>query len=166
MPASRRRYNRKNRPNRYAWSCRAFPPLALWLRPARAPKMRQRKNELIAEHGLELLERHWKWLVVAFWLLFCAWFIVNRSNEIRFFSLGDTDDNMRMMQVRGLLHGQGWFDLQQHRLAGSNIHWSRLVDLPIAGLILAPRPSAGRWASRPSSHISCCCSRSRSQSVG
>src|SRR5215213_2030293 len=113
--------------------------------------MRQRKNELIAEHGLQLLERHWKWLVVAFWLLFCAWFIVNRSDEIRFFSLGDTDDNMRMMQVRGLIHGQGWFDLQQHRLAGANIHWSRLVDLPIAGLILALRPLIGgaaaeRWA--------------------
>ena len=113
--------------------------------------MRQRKNELTAERGLELLERHWKWVVVAFWLLFCAWFIVNRSNEIRFFSLGDTDDNMRMMQVRGLLAGQGWFDLQQHRLAGSNIHWSRLVDLPIAGLILALRPLIGgaaaeRWA--------------------
>ena len=113
--------------------------------------MRQRKNELTAERGLELLERHWTWVVVAFWLLFCAWFIVNRSNEIRFFSLGDTDDNMRMMQVRGLLGGQGWFDLQQHRLAGSNIHWSRLVDLPIAGLILALRPLIGgaaaeRWA--------------------
>jgi hypothetical protein len=113
--------------------------------------MRQRKNELTAERGLELLERHWKWVVVAFWLLFCAWFIINRSNAIRFFSLGDTDDNMRMMQVRGLLHGQAWFDLAQHRLVGSNIHWSRLVDLPIAGLIVVLRPLLGgaaaeRWA--------------------
>jgi hypothetical protein len=113
--------------------------------------MRQRKNELTAERGLELLERHWKWVVAVFWLLFCAWFILNRTTEIRFFSLGDTDDNMRMMQVRGLLAGQGWFDLAQHRLAGSNIHWSRLVDLPIAGLILVLRPflvgaAAERWA--------------------
>ena len=61
---------------------------------------------------------------------------------------------MRMMQVRGLLHGQGWFDLRQYRLNppfGANIHWSRLVDLPIAGLILALRPLLGgagaeRWA--------------------
>ena len=114
--------------------------------------MRQRKNELTAERGLELLERHWKWVVVAFWLLFCAWFIVNRSNAIRFFSLGDTDDNMRMMQVRGLLHGQGWFDLANSiGSPGANIHWSRLVDLPIAGLILVLRPLLGgaaaeRWA--------------------
>jgi hypothetical protein len=113
--------------------------------------MRQRKNELTAERGLELLERHWKWGVVAAWLLFCAWFIFSRLNAIQFFSLGDTDDNMRMMQVRGLLHGQAWFDLAQHRLVGSNIHWSRLVDLPIAGLILVLRPLLGgaaaeRWA--------------------
>ena len=90
--------------------------------------------------GGELIDRHWKWIVVVAWLLFCAWFIFNRQTEIRWFALGDTDDNMRMMQVRGLLHGQGWFDLRQYRLNppfGANIHWSRLVDLPIAGLILA-----------------------------
>jgi hypothetical protein len=59
-----------------------------------------------------------------------------------------------MMQVRGLLHGQGWFDLRQYRMNppyGANIHWSRLVDLPIAGLILLLRPLIGgapaeRWA--------------------
>src|SRR4249919_1807446 len=99
-------------------------------------------------------ERHWKWVVVISWLLFCAWFIFNRSSDIRYFRLGDTDDNMRMMQVRGLLHGQDWFDLRQYRLnppVGSNIHWSRLVDLPIAGLILLLQPLLGgagaeRWA--------------------
>jgi hypothetical protein len=104
-----------------------------------------------ADRVVDLIERHWKWVVILSWLAFCAWFIFNRSNDIHYFKLGDTDDNMRMMQVRGLLHGQGWFDLRQHRLAGSNIHWSRLVDLPIAGLILALRPLIGgaaaeRWA--------------------
>ena len=61
---------------------------------------------------------------------------------------------MRIMQVRALLHGQDWFDLRQYRLnppIGANIHWSRLVDLPIAGLILGLRPLLGgpaaeRWA--------------------
>ena len=88
------------------------------------------------------------------WLGFCAWFIFKKWLEIRYFGLGDTDDNMRMMQVRALLNGQGWFDLRQYRLNppfGANIHWSRLVDLPIAGLILALRPFLGgagaeRWA--------------------
>ena len=52
-----------------------------------------------------------------------------------------------MMQVRALLHGQDWFDLRQYRLNppfGANIHWSRLVDLPLAGLILLLRPFARR----------------------
>ncbi len=38
--------------------------------------------------------------------------------------------------------GQGWYDLRQYKLnwpAGANMHWSRLVDLPIAGLILLGR---------------------------
>ena len=78
----------------------------------------------------------------------------SRLDQIRWFGLGDTDDNMRIMQVRALLHGQGWYDLRNYRMNppfGANIHWSRLVDLPIAGLILALRPFLGgagaeRWA--------------------
>src|SRR5215208_2482113 len=116
--------------------------------------MPQRTAKQFDERIAELIGRHWKWIVLAAWLLFCAWFIYSRWSAIRFFSLGDTDDNMRMSQVRALLHGQGWFDLRQHRLdppLGANIHWSRLVDLPIAGLILTLRPFLGgpgaeRWA--------------------
>jgi hypothetical protein len=57
------------------------------------------------------------------------------------------DDLMRLIQVRDWLAGQGWFDLVQHRLdppAGVAMHWSRLVDLPIAALILALNPVLGR----------------------
>jgi hypothetical protein len=116
--------------------------------------MLRRKDEDLEQRVLELLERHWKLVVFLVWLGLCAWFIYDNLNNIRVFGLGDTDDNMRMMQVRGLLHGQGWFDLRQYRLNppfGANIHWSRLVDLPIAGLILALRPILGgagaeRWA--------------------
>jgi hypothetical protein len=89
------------------------------------------------------VDRHWRWWVTLFWLGFSAWLVFDRWGLIQGFSLGDTDDNMRMMQVRGLLEGQGWYDLQQHRLAGSNIHWSRLVDLPIAGLKLLFTPFFG-----------------------
>ncbi len=103
------------------------------------------------KRAVELSGPHWKWVVLLAWLLFCAWFVFDRWSAIQFFRLGDTDDNMRMMQVRGLLHGQAWFDLSQHHLAGGNIHWSRLVDLPIASLILLLRPLIGgaaaeRWA--------------------
>src|SRR5215210_5741155 len=104
--------------------------------------------------AVDFIERRWKWVVVLAWLLFCGWFVFDRWTEIRLFALGDTDDNMRMSQVRALLNGQAWFDLRQHRLNapfGANIHWSRVVDLPLAGLILALRPLIGgagaeKWA--------------------
>jgi len=116
--------------------------------------MRERKDRDWEAEIAALIERRWRLLVLLVWLGFCAWFIYSKWADIRFFGLGDTDDNMRMMQVRGLLHGQGWFDLRQHRMNppfGANIHWSRLVDLPIAGLILFLRPLIGsaaaeRWA--------------------
>ena len=104
--------------------------------------------------ALALIERQWKWVVLIVWLGFCAFFIYSKWDQIRWFGLGDTHDNMLIMQVRGLLHGQGWYDLRQHHLnppIGASIHWSRLVDLPIAGLILGLRPFLGgpaaeRWA--------------------
>jgi hypothetical protein len=108
--------------------------------------MLKRKDDLPIERILALLERHWKLLTVAAWLLFCAWFIYVRWLQIHSFALGDTDDNMRMMQVRALLNGQDWFDLRQYRLNppfGANMHWSRFVDLPLAGLILLLRPFVG-----------------------
>ena len=52
----------------------------------------------------------------------------------------DKDDVMRLVQVRDLLAGQSWFDLTQYRLGldgGTLMHWSRLIDLPIAALIRA-----------------------------
>ena len=60
----------------------------------------------------------------------------------------DPDDVLRMVQVRDLLAGQGWFDLTQHRLdapaGGVAMHWSRLVDLPLAGLIFILAPLLGQ----------------------
>ncbi|TCQ10244.1 hypothetical protein C8J34_102653 [Rhizobium sp. PP-F2F-G36] len=62
----------------------------------------------------------------------------------------DNDDAMRLVEVRDFLAAQGWFDMMQYRLGldgGTLMHWSRLVDLPIAGLIavfglfLQPEPS-------------------------
>jgi hypothetical protein len=116
--------------------------------------MAQSKEEEWERRALDLVERHWKPIILFVWLGFCAWFIYDKWTDIRWFGLGDTDDNMRIMQVRAWLHGQGWYDLRQYRLNppyGANIHWSRLVDLPIAGLILGLRPFLGgggaeRWA--------------------
>ncbi|WP_417742685.1 hypothetical protein [Salipiger sp.] len=54
------------------------------------------------------------------------------------YALGN-DSAMRLVSVRDLLAGQGWFDLTQSRLGlegGFEMHWSRLIDAPLAGLVL------------------------------
>ena len=101
------------------------------------------------------LDRHWLgWTLVA-WACVVVWYLQQRQGNIYWLTLGDTDDNMRLMQVRALLAGQGWYDLRQYRmdpaLGGFDIHWSRIVDLPIAGLILLLKPFLGtaaaeKWA--------------------
>ena len=116
--------------------------------------MAQSKEEEWERRALDLVGRRWKEIAFLVWLGLSAWFIWQKWDQIRWFGLGDTDDNMRIMQVRAWLHGQGWYDLRNYRMnppAGANIHWSRLVDLPIAGLILGLRPwlggaAAERWA--------------------
>ncbi|MGJ8562048.1 MAG: hypothetical protein ACSHXY_00730 [Alphaproteobacteria bacterium] len=50
----------------------------------------------------------------------------------------DSDDIMRLVQVRDLYAGQSWFDLTQTRMGpdgGTLMHWSRLADLPVLILI-------------------------------
>jgi len=101
------------------------------------------------------LDRRWLAGTLLFWLGVVAWYVWQRHGNIYWLALGDTDDNMRLMQVRALLAGQGWYDLRQYRLdpamGGFDIHWSRIVDLPIAGLILLLKPFLGtaaaeKWA--------------------
>ena len=100
----------------------------------------------------DVLERHWLALTLIAWAVMAVWFVANGWNAVRWLSLSDTDDNMRLMQVRALLNGQDWYDLRQYRMnppAGFDIHWTRIVDLPIAGLILLLKPFVGTfWAER------------------
>jgi hypothetical protein len=96
--------------------------------------------------GKDGFSRHWlRWLLLI-WLLIIPFMLYHKWAAIHWFALGDTDDNMRMMQVRALLAGQDWYDLRQYRLnppIGANIHWSHLVDLPIAAIMLALKPFVG-----------------------
>jgi hypothetical protein len=76
------------------------------------------------------------WLVwpLAAWLLFAA-MALRLMHGVAL----DTDGAMRLVQVRDLLAGQGWFDTVQHRMNtpyGLPMHWSRLVDAPLALLSL------------------------------
>ncbi|KKW93440.1 hypothetical protein [Sphingobium chungbukense] len=102
------------------------------------PVLRARVAPVAAKFSV-YAERHWKWLTVLLWIFAMAWLIAMRWPQIHWLTLSDTDDNIRYVQVKDWLAGQGWYDLRQYRLdppAGFNIHWSRLVDLPIAGLML------------------------------
>ncbi len=59
------------------------------------------------------------------------------------------DDYMRLLQVRDLLAGQGWWDVTQYRVdppAGASMHWSRLVDIPLALLALLAGETAALFA--------------------
>jgi hypothetical protein len=118
--------------------------------------MRQASDNADPERGARLRRwlsqvdrfghREWRWIVVIAWLLIAAWYLDRYAGAMHFLSLGDTDDNMRYLQVRDWLAGQSWWDLRQLRMnppEGANIHWSRLVDLPIAALMLLFRLFTG-----------------------
>ncbi len=61
----------------------------------------------------------------------------------------DNDSLLRLVEVRDLIAGQGWFDLHQYRMGldgGLLMHWSRLVDAPIAAIILTVKAVTGSQA--------------------
>ena len=81
------------------------------------------------------------WAIASILLIAVAW--TNITN----WRFPDPDDQMRLLQVRDWMAGQSWFDVTQHRLnipIGVPMHWSRLVDLPIAAVILVARPLFGQ----------------------
>lgn len=56
------------------------------------------------------------------------------------------DDLMRLVQVRDLIGGQAWMDVHQSRFLtpeGGAMHWSRLPDLMIGGLMIILTPFFG-----------------------
>lgn len=63
---------------------------------------------------------------------------------------GDGDNQMRLVQVRDWLAGQGWFDVRQYRVLppeGISMHWSRYLDAGIAAMLtganlVLPLPTA------------------------
>lgn len=59
--------------------------------------------------------------------------------------LPDTDDAMRLQQIRDWLGGQPFRDVSQHRLgmSGLAMHWSRLPDLVPAAIIAQLTPALG-----------------------
>ena len=96
-------------------------------------------------------ERGWRPALWQVWLATAVLLTLIALPQIASFAPGDPDDFMRLLQVRDWLAGQSWWDVRQYRMdppAGADMHWSRLVDLPLAAFLLAfgallPEP----WAS-------------------
>lgn len=87
----------------------------------------------------------WRRVLLA-WLVAALLLTLRQLTAIKGFELVDPDDALRLVQVRDLIAGQGWFELFQYRIGppgGTATHWSRLVDLPIAGTILLLTPLLG-----------------------
>ncbi|HZZ36713.1 MAG TPA: hypothetical protein VFE03_13405 [Caulobacteraceae bacterium] len=72
-----------------------------------------------------------------------VWLVVVSILAIRYGAqtlvrLGDTDNAMRLVLVRDLLAGRGWYDQLITRLqppAGAYMHWSRLLDGALAAMV-------------------------------
>lgn len=89
--------------------------------------------------------RNWAlWILVSV-LLGCLLKIIHLLNILQDGELTGNDDYYRLVQVRDWMAGAGWFETDQLRLGADGVamHWSRLVDLPIAALIRTAEPFFG-----------------------
>lgn len=85
--------------------------------------------------------------VLLLWLGISAILIWSCWAQITSLSGWDPDDQLRMVQLRDFLNGQSWFDTTQYRMnapEGAPMHWSRLIELPLALLVLVFKPIFGQ----------------------
>jgi len=74
--------------------------------------------------------------VFGLWLAICGYLLV-QGWRAAVAGFGDSDDAMRLVLVRGLVSGRGWYDQKVLRIQppdGVWLHWSRLLD----GALAAP----------------------------
>lgn len=86
-------------------------------------------------------------IAMLLWLMVVVGAITLNFHNIVALSPNDPDDALRLVQVRDLLGGQGWWDSIQHRInpvgGGGLMHWSRIVDIPLALGMAALQPLLG-----------------------
>jgi hypothetical protein len=89
-------------------------------------------------------------IAVALAITLVVWVVLAISEGDITRTLGDTDDAMRLVLVRDLLHGRGWYDQLVTRLQpphGVFMHWSRLLDGVLAACLwLVERVTSPAWA--------------------
>ena len=80
-------------------------------------------NRLLTDHFGKVLG-----LVVFVGLFFNA-YVTGTLGQIG----ADSDDLIRLIQVRDFFAGQSWFDVHQYRLGtdGTLMHWTRIPDIPL-----------------------------------
>ena len=97
-----------------------------------APARTLRRDALVAATLALTLGAVWTWR---------AW------ADLSALRLPDTDDVVRLQQIRDWLAGQPFADVSQHRLAGGlAMHWSRLADLVPGMMIALLTPIIGQHA--------------------
>ena len=92
-------------------------------------------------------EKHNFKALLIIWLIISAILLFSARDNIITRAGWDPDDQLRLVQLRDFLGGQSWFDTNQYRLNpphGAPMHWSRLIELPLALVILITRPFFGQ----------------------
>jgi hypothetical protein len=100
---------------------------------------------------LKLARTDWLLAFALCVLLQTVWVVRDWAN-LSALHLPDTDDMMRLQQIRDWLGGQSWFDLTQHRMGlrpdggtGLPMHWTRVNDLLPALIMVMTKPVAGTY---------------------
>lgn len=87
------------------------------------------------------------WQIALAWAAISLLLLAINASAIATMAFPDQDDTLRLIQVRDWLGGQSWFDVTQYRLNppdGAPMHWSRLIDIPIALGLLVLEPIFGQ----------------------
>lgn len=101
-----------------------------------------------AEPQPEITRRRAFTILLVIWLIVAIAKTATAIPDLIDRTFPDPDDAMRLLQVRDWLAGQSWWDITQYRLNppfGGPMHWSRYIDLPIAGVELLFRPLVGQY---------------------
>ena len=112
-------------------------------------------TETTSHQGASLQAHLPKWALPLTCIFVCAGLFIQSILGGKFGKIGpDSDDLMRLMQIRDFFAGQGWFDMMQYRLGlegGTAMHWSRIPDMPLIALtwffdLFMPFEQAEKWA--------------------